>query len=253
MLKLDERGHDAHPAQRAAARGALPPGQREIDVFPRFGLPKYAHRFQEDFGPLSLSVAGDVRQAIIVADEQWKALPHVQQISDFHCVTTWSRRALSWGGVRFADFYSSLVQPSVQPHDGADWVIFRSHDGFRACLPLADLLADDVLLADSLQGAPLSAEHGAPLRLVAPAHYGYKNPKHLRSIEFWRDRRRFRPPAFRFMDHARARVWFEERGRGLPGWMLGSLYRPFVKMVIRRFQRAMRAQKVTTPVSRDRN
>jgi DMSO/TMAO reductase YedYZ molybdopterin-dependent catalytic subunit len=33
----------------------------------------------------------------------------------------------------------------------------------------------------------LTVAHGAPLRLVAPAHYGYKSAKHLSRIEFWRD------------------------------------------------------------------
>jgi DMSO/TMAO reductase YedYZ molybdopterin-dependent catalytic subunit len=50
-------------------------------------------------------------------------------------------------------------------------------------LLLSDLLAAEVLLADILDGLPLSMEHGAPLRLVAPAHYGYKSVKHLSGIE----------------------------------------------------------------------
>ena len=48
---------------------------------------------------------------------------------------------------------------------------------------LEDALADDVLLADRLDGAPLDAKHGAPVRLVAPAHYGFINVKHLCRIE----------------------------------------------------------------------
>ncbi len=101
-------------------------------------------------------------------------------------------------------------------------------------------MSDDVLLADTLGSSALPAKHGAPLRLVAPAHYGYKNAKHLKAIEFWRDKSRFRAPAFRFMDHPRARVAFEERGRGVPGWLLRFLYRPLVKPTMRLFERSMR-------------
>lgn len=118
-------------------------------------------------------------------------------------------------------------------------MIVRCQDGYAPSLPLADLLADTVLLADSLNGEPLSIEHGAPLRLVAPAHYGYKNAKHVCGVEFWRDDRRYRPAAFRFMDHPRARVALEERGRGVPGWLLRYLYRPLVRPTIRQFRRAL--------------
>ena len=77
---------------------------------------------------------------------------------------------------------------------------------------MADLLNRDVLLADQLDGRPLTARHGAPLRLVMPAHYGYKNAKHLKAINFCQDQSDFQPPAFRFMGHLRGRVAAEERG-----------------------------------------
>ncbi len=218
----------------------LPPGQREIDQFPRFGLSKYARRFRTEFEPFELVVSGDVQNPITVRTDDLESLPRVQQKSDFHCVTTWTKKGLIWNGFRFSDFYRALVQPKAQPSEQMEVVIFKSQDGFRASLPLTDLLSTDVLLADTLDGTPLSAKHGAPLRLVAPAHYGYKNVKHLNAIELWHDESRFRAPAFRFMNHPRARVAFEERGRGVPGWLLRILYRPLVKPTIRQFERAMR-------------
>jgi hypothetical protein len=48
---------------------------------------------------------------------------------------------------------------------------------------------------------------------VAPAHYGYKNVKHLRSIEFWRDARAYRLAGPRFLDHPSARVALERHQR----------------------------------------
>ena len=107
---------------------------------------------------------------------------------------------------------------------------------------LEDLLAPDVLIATMLDGEPLSVAHGAPLRLVAPAHYGYKSVKHLSRIEIRTDESRFRPAAFRFMDHPRARVALEERGRGLPGWLLRRLYRPLVAPTAAHFARALKEQ-----------
>jgi DMSO/TMAO reductase YedYZ molybdopterin-dependent catalytic subunit len=97
-----------------------------------------------------------------------------------------------------------------------------------------------VLLADRLNGEPLSIAHGAPLRLVAPAHYGYKSVKHVNRIDLWRSGAGYRPVSFRFMDHPRARVAYEERGRWVPGLVLRSLYRPLVRPTVLRFEQALK-------------
>ena len=215
----------------------LPPGQYEIAEFPRFGLNQYARRFPKQTARIALTIAGDVGESVTVSDEIGE-LPRVEATSDFHCVTTWSRRGLTWSGFRFADFYER-VAVRARPAADARFVILRCQDGYGVSLPLDDLLAPSVLLADRLDDEPLTVAHGAPLRLVAPAHYGYKNPKHLARIEFWRDERHYRPAAFRFMDHPRARVALEERGRWAPGWLLRHLYRPLVGPTVERFRREL--------------
>lgn len=216
----------------------LPPGQYELDEFPRFGLSQFANRFPKETRQISLKITGDVDESITVADEL-RHLPRVDQTSDFHCVTTWTRCSLRWSGFRFSDFYERIVVPRARPQQDATFVILRCQDGYAASLPLADLLADSVLFAERLNGELLHIEHGAPLRLVAPAHYGYKSAKHVYGVEFWHDDRNYRSAAFRFMDHPRARVAFEERGRGVPGWFLRYLYRPLVRPTIRQFRRAL--------------
>jgi len=216
----------------------LPPGQYESAEFPRFGLPRYASRFPRQVDEVRIELAGDVEYTLTLS-EDLRELPRVDQVSDFHCVTTWSHRSIPWSGFRFADFYERLVVPRARPSSDATFVVLRGQDGYGASLPLGDLLAADVLLADRLNGKGLTVEHGAPLRLVAPAHYGYKNAKHLSRVEFWRDDREYRPAGFRFMEHPRARVALEERGRGLPGWMLRFLYRPLVGPTIAHFRRAL--------------
>jgi DMSO/TMAO reductase YedYZ molybdopterin-dependent catalytic subunit len=218
----------------------LPPGQYESTTFPRFGLPRYAFRYPSDVDRVEIAVGGDVEEKVSFS-EALHELPRLDQVSDFHCVTTWSRRALTWGGFRFVDFYESLVVPKARPATETTFVVLKSQDGYRTSLPLEDLLADDVMLADTLDGEPLSIAHGAPLRLVAPAHYAYKSPKHINRIEFWNDDSKFRPAGLRFMAHPRARVALEERANGAPGWVFRYLYRPLVRPTIARFRRAMAA------------
>jgi DMSO/TMAO reductase YedYZ molybdopterin-dependent catalytic subunit len=219
------------------AQQPLPPGQFETLSFDRFGLGRFARRFPKNLDTLSFRVAGDVAQPVQV-QAQLAALPRVEQVSDFHCVTTWSVRAVHWRGVRFSDFYQQVVLPLAQPQAGAEVVVFRGQDGYCVSMCLEDLMAPDVMLADTLDEQPLGLAHGAPLRLVAPAHYGYKHAKHIEAIEFWRDRRhyRFPLPYPNLMDHPRGRVAYEERARFLPMWIIRPLYRllmPFARHKMR--------------------
>ena len=218
----------------------LPPGQRTSDTFPRFGLTQFAARFPRQVDTIKLRISGELETPIEIGAADWQRLPRALQCSDFHCVTTWSHQGLRWGGVRFRDFFEQLIQPLARPAADAGVVILHGQDGARASLPLADLLADDVLLADHLNEQALELAHGAPLRLVAPAHYGYKNIKHLSRLEFCRDLSRYRPNAYRFMDHPRARVAQEERGQWLPNWLLRRLYRPLIPQTVERLARALR-------------
>jgi DMSO/TMAO reductase YedYZ molybdopterin-dependent catalytic subunit len=217
----------------------LPVGQREIKIFPRFGLTQFARRFPRELSPPKLDVTGDVDHELHLADPLGN-LPRVELTCDFHCVTTWSRRSLRWGGVRFSDFYERVVVPLASPHPESTLVSLRGQDGARTGMLLEDLLAPDVLLADRLDGKPLSVEHGSPLRLVAPAHYGYKSVKYLSRLEFRNPRTGYRVSGFRFMDHPRARVRFEERGRGAPGWLLRLLYRPLIPGTVALFARTLK-------------
>ncbi len=206
----------------------LPPGQKARPDFPRFGLAPYARRFPGNTKASVLQLSGDVLDAVALA-YPLEDLQRLEQVSDFHCVTTWSHRALRWGGVRFSDFYQVHIAPRLDPALGVSWVVLRGQDGYQSRMLLADLLAADVLLADTLDGLPLTLDHGAPLRVVAPAHYGYKSVKHLSHIECWQAEPQSAPSAFAFMNHPRGRVAHEERAQWLPGWLLRHVYRPMIK------------------------
>ena len=72
----------------------------------------------------------------------------------------------------------------VKPRSEAQHVIFHSYDTYTTNVPLADFAGDDVLLAWQWNGAPISREHGGPLRVVIPRLYFWKSAKWIKRIEF---------------------------------------------------------------------
>ena len=63
-------------------------------------------------------------------------------------------------------------------------IVFVAEDGLQASIPIESALDPfgDVILAHSMNGEPLNAEHGYPLRLVVPGHVGVRNVKWLTHI-----------------------------------------------------------------------
>lgn len=212
----------------------LPKGQFDYGSMPRFGLTPFANRFASNLKNPMLEIGGDVENTLKLTN-LFDKLPRVKQMSDFHCVTTWSCTQQEWEGVRFKDLYHAIICPEAKPKDDASFVVLHSQDGYRVSMQLMDLLAEDVLIVDRLNGQPLSADHGAPLRLIAPAHYGYKNPKCINKISFLSDSSSYKTAAYSFMEHPRGRVAYEERGKYFPGWFLRYLYRPLIKSTVKLF------------------
>ena len=132
------------------------------------------------FDPTSwrLHVGGEVRNAKTLDYRELLALPKVEQVSTFHCVTGWTVKNVSWGGVRLSDLLDR-VQPRREAH-ALEFV--SAETPYVDSLTLEQANLHDVMLAYEMDGKPLSRAHGAPLRLVIPEMYGYKNVKWLREI-----------------------------------------------------------------------
>jgi DMSO/TMAO reductase YedYZ molybdopterin-dependent catalytic subunit len=214
----------------------LPRGQREINFFPRFGVPAFARRLPSVPELPAITVDGLVETPIGLELSALNVLPRHEISADFHCVTTWSRANVRWGGYLLEDVLSKLVLPRARPDAAALYLRFVSLDGYETCIDRRDI-DRQTLLADQLDGEPLPLEHGAPLRLVAPALYGYKNAKHLSRIEFRSDYRRG-CAEWQTLAHPRGRVVLEERGRFLPGWIYRYIYRAFVPSTLAWYARA---------------
>jgi DMSO/TMAO reductase YedYZ molybdopterin-dependent catalytic subunit len=98
-------------------------------------------------------------------------------------VTGWRVPAVTWSGVALPDLLAA-----AEPHPEATAVRFSSYDGsYSESLTLEQARRRDVLVATGLQGKPVSAAHGGPVRLAVLPMYGYKSLKWLDRIELTRD------------------------------------------------------------------
>lgn len=125
-----------------------------------------------------LKVDGACAKPFSLSYQDFLALPQVDDTSDFHCVTTWSRMDLHWRGVRFAD-----LAAMAEVDDRATHVMCHAYDDYSTNLPLVEALKPDVLLVHTVDGAPLPREHGGPVRMITPQLYAWKGAKWIHRIE----------------------------------------------------------------------
>jgi DMSO/TMAO reductase YedYZ molybdopterin-dependent catalytic subunit len=161
---------------------ALPPGQTRASGWPVLDLGRHPGIPLEKW---SLRVDGAVEQPLALGWTDFQALPQVDDVSDFHCVTGWSRLDVRWKGVRLGDALA-LARPTA----AARHVLFHARDGYTANIPMEEALKDDVLLAHGVDGGPLPLEHGGPVRVITPQLWAWKGAKWVSRIEVLEEDRR---------------------------------------------------------------
>ena len=135
----------------------------------------------------------DRTPGIVLSMDDLRALPFTRQVTQFKCIEGWSQ-ITSFAGTRFADFLKAY--PPQRKADGSlpRYVTMETADGtFSSSFDTASLLHPQALLCYQMNGQPLSAGHGAPLRLATPFKYGYKQIKQVakitytdqRAVDFW--------------------------------------------------------------------
>ena len=126
-----------------------------------------------------LRIDGLVEQPLQLSYQQLLALPKAEQVSTFHCVTGWIVNNVRWGGVRFHDLLAAAAP--LQQAGGLHFI--SAEKPYDDYLDLRQVSLPNVMLAYEMDGKPLRREHGAPVRVVIPEMYGYKNVKWVERIE----------------------------------------------------------------------
>lgn len=130
-----------------------------------------------------LTISGLVAKAIPVPP----ALPdldRIEHVEDFVCLEGWMHPGEAWSGYRLRDLLH-LASPLPEAH----YVEIASGD-FVAVLPLDVIERQDVLLADTRNGSPLTETTGGPWRLVVPGGVCYQSVKNVDRITLVPDNHR---------------------------------------------------------------
>lgn len=161
----------------------LPPNQRKVETWPVLDLGMIP---DVDRANWKLEVDGLVEQPYSLDFDGLLGLPQIEDVSDFHCVTGWSRMDNHWKGVRLADLAEKAGLRESVSH-----LLITAYDyapgtniPYTTNLPIEQALEEDVLLVYQWEGKPLPAEHGGPVRMITPKLWAWKGSKWVKKLTF---------------------------------------------------------------------
>jgi DMSO/TMAO reductase YedYZ molybdopterin-dependent catalytic subunit len=149
-----------------------------------------------------LRVDGLVRSPLSLTVSDLQSLPATRLARDFQCVTGWEVPNVHWVGVRLLDLADHVGMDSA-----ASAFRFTSFDGvYTESLTIEQARLTGAIAAYSMLDAPVTREHGGPVRLYVPDMFGYKSIKWLSRIEL--------------VTHAQPGYW-EQNGYPVNAWISG--------------------------------
>jgi DMSO/TMAO reductase YedYZ molybdopterin-dependent catalytic subunit/thiosulfate reductase cytochrome b subunit len=165
-------------------------GNHLVETYPKsMAAPAHAVRLTGDLGLRGAMDAGGWKlevdkvseEVFYVSLEEIRALPKTEITYTFKCIEGWDQIS-HWAGVKFSDF---LAHYDLTDEIKMQYVGFSTPDDtYYVGIDMPSALHPQTLLAYEMNDQPLTAAHGAPLRLIIPVKYGIKNLKRIGSIVF---------------------------------------------------------------------
>lgn len=146
----------------------------------------WKHLVERGFRDFKLNVGGLVENPVELSLAEIEELGLVENISMHHCIQGWSGIA-KWGGIPMKTFIE-LVRPKPEATVVAFFSFGEALYGgaYYDTQRIENVLKAECLLASQMNGRPLPAVYGAPLRLRVENQLGYKMVKWIERIEFIR-------------------------------------------------------------------
>ena len=183
----------------------LPPGQYDIGSDWPVLTAEATPRVSTD--SWSFAVEGLVRQPVSWTWDEIHALPESTYEGAIHCVTTWSKFGVRFGGVSV-----DTLLAAAEPLPSASHVVAFSHTGYTTNLPLSDVTGGKTFVVWDYDGRPLEVGHGGPARLLVPHLYFWKSAKWVAGLRVLDHDE----PGFWEVNgyHDRGDPWLEQRYQG---------------------------------------
>ncbi len=155
-----------------------------------------AWQFAGDFvvEPWKVEVTGLCNKPMTLDLDDIFAFAHEERLYHFRCVERWAMN-VPWSGfplrtlidkaeprpnarfVRFETANRPEQMPGMREADYYPWPYFEA-------LRIDEARNELAMVVTGVYGEPLLKQHGAPIRIIVPWKYGYKNPKSIVKIEF---------------------------------------------------------------------
>lgn len=161
---------------------------REVAVTPVEDF--YVQHFQTAVDVLPaewrLTVDGLVERPVTLGYEQVRERPRGEMMRTLECIGN-PVGGNQIGNANWAGFWLDELLAEVGVKGEAKRARFEAADGYETSVLLEWIRQPGVLMAYEMNGEPLTAEHGFPLRILVPGLYGQKMPKWITRIEFIAD------------------------------------------------------------------
>lgn len=173
-----------HPTPHTALPTVTPrPEGISITPVPLFYIQHFQSAATVDIADWQLTIDGLVENPITLTYDDILARPRAEMMRTLECIGNPvggnQIGNANWAGIWLEDL---LAEAKIKPT--AVKARFEAADGYDTSVAMEFIDRPGVLLAYEMNGQPLDADHGYPLRIFMPGLYGQKMPKWITRIEF---------------------------------------------------------------------
>jgi len=188
-------------ARIGRADGATPPGNFGGPTPNKdFYVTSYGRVPTVDAAKWTLKIHGLVDKPLALTYDDILHLPQVTQTLTLECIGNRPNGT----GISNAEWTGVMLRPLLERAGlgrKAVYAAIRGADGYSTGISVDEMMREENWMAFRMNGVPLPAEHGYPLRIFIPGKYGMKQPKWLTEIEF---------VDHEFIGYYEARGWSQE-------------------------------------------
>ena len=166
------------------------------EFLPGRGGPVWKHVEKFQVEPWKVEISGACRNPRTLGLDDLFGISHEERLYHFRCVERWAMN-VPWSGfplrkliedsdpkpeakfVRFVTAYRPSQMPGIRQASNYPWP-------YHEALRIDEAMNELAMVVTGVYGKPLLKQHGAPVRIIVPWKYGYKNPKSVVKIEFVR-------------------------------------------------------------------